>query len=84
MLKKIVMTILSLTALLVIGVQAYDKAALERECKELKGKVLQLRKEADAEKQIWSTMYKDCVDEKNVLISRLKEASTTQSGGSSK
>lgn len=82
--RKIVMAFLSFAAILVIAFQAYDRSALKKECDELKARELMLRKEADAEKQIWSKMYRDCVEEKDGLISRLKAVSTAQSGGSSK
>lgn len=82
--KNIVIAVLSLLALFVIGLQAYDKSELKHEYAILKERELQLKKEADAEKQIWSRMYRDCVDERNGLILRLKEASSEETDGSSK
>lgn len=82
--RKILMAFLSLAAVMIIAFQAYDRSALKRECDELRAREAILRKEADAEKQIWSKMYRDCVDEKNGLVTRLKAVSTSQSDGSSK
>lgn len=81
--KNIVIAILALLAFVVIGVQAYDRSALKQECALLKERELQLKNEADAEKQIWSSLYTECVNERNGLILKLKEASSTESGNSS-
>jgi hypothetical protein len=84
MAKNVVTFILLLAALSANGYFLYERSVLKDEINLLKERESQIRKEAEADKSVWSALYKDCIDQNNALMARLKDAAGPDSGSSSK
>ena len=74
--KNVVILALLFAAVLGNVYFAYERSSLKKQCDRLRHIEAQMKKDSEAEKQAWTKLYKDCVEENNVLVSKLKELSS--------
>lgn len=79
MARNIVILFFMVIAVGAVSWLLYERSRLKAQCAELRQREILLRKEALEEKAVWSRLYKDCVEEKNALISSLKDLSNSSS-----
>jgi hypothetical protein len=81
--KNIFLIVALAVTLLVTGYLLVDRFTLKRELKVCRKAESELKKDIAADKKVWSALYKDCVEENNTLIAKMKEYSRSSIGSSS-
>jgi hypothetical protein len=81
--KNVFLIVALAVTLLLTGYLLVDRSNLKKELKVCRKNESELKKDLESDKETWSAIYRDCVEENKTLIAKMKEYSRNHNGSSS-